>query len=43
MQIRYADTTEQKSLKQQTAAARSFRSAEYECETLLIAPKYVLY
>ncbi|KAK5121518.1 hypothetical protein LTR85_005351 [Meristemomyces frigidus] len=33
MQIRYADTLEQKSLKQQTQAARSFRSAEYEYAT----------
>ncbi|KAK4544329.1 hypothetical protein LTR36_004220 [Oleoguttula mirabilis] len=33
MQIRYADTQEQKSLKQQTQAARSFRSAEYEFAT----------
>nr|POE72158.1 sporulation-specific protein 5 [Quercus suber] len=30
IQIRYADTQEQKSLKQQTQAARQFRSAEYE-------------
>nr|POE51780.1 hypothetical protein CFP56_25987 [Quercus suber] len=30
VQIRYADTQEQKSLKQQTQAARQFRSAEYE-------------
>lgn len=33
MQIRYADTQEQKSLKQQTQAARQFRSAEYEYAT----------
>ena len=30
IQIRYADTQEQKGLKQTTAAARQFRSAEYE-------------
>ncbi|KAF1985068.1 hypothetical protein K402DRAFT_335392 [Aulographum hederae CBS 113979] len=30
IQIRYADTHEQKALKQQTAAARSFRAAEFE-------------
>ncbi|KAM3424424.1 hypothetical protein BST61_g6429 [Cercospora zeina] len=30
VQIRYADTQEQKSLKQQTQAARQFRSAEYD-------------
>lgn len=30
IQIRYADTQEQKSLKLQTQAARQFRSAEYE-------------
>jgi len=30
IQIRFADTSEQKSLKQTTAAARQFRSAEYE-------------
>lgn len=33
IQIRYADTQEQKSLKQQTQAARQFRSAEYELAT----------
>lgn len=33
IQIRYADTPEQKSLKQQTQAARQFRSAEYEYAT----------
>ena len=33
IQIRYADTQEQKSLKQQTQAARQFRSAEYEYAT----------
>ena len=33
MQIRFADTQEQKSLKQQTQAARQFRSAEYEYAT----------
>lgn len=33
VQIRYADTHEQKSLKQQTQAARQFRSAEYEFAT----------
>jgi hypothetical protein len=33
IQIRYADTQEQKSLKQQTQAARQFRSAEYEFAT----------
>jgi len=33
IQIRYADTQEQKQLKQQTAAARQFRSAEYEYAT----------
>ena len=33
VQIRYADTSEQKSLKQQTQAARQFRSAEYEYAT----------
>lgn len=31
--IRFADTQEQKSLKQQTQAARQFRSAEYEYAT----------
>ena len=30
IQIRYADTAEQKMLKQRTAAARQFRTAEYE-------------
>jgi hypothetical protein len=30
IQIRYADTHEQKMLKQQTAAGRVFRAAEYE-------------
>jgi hypothetical protein len=30
IQIRYSDTHEQKMLKQQTAAARSFRAAEFE-------------
>jgi hypothetical protein len=30
IQIRYSDTHEQKLLKQQTAAARSFRAAEFE-------------
>ncbi|KAF2459224.1 hypothetical protein BDY21DRAFT_283043 [Lineolata rhizophorae] len=30
IQIRYSDTYEQKTLKQQTAAARSFRAAEFE-------------
>ncbi|KAF4555615.1 RNA recognition motif-containing protein 15 [Elsinoe fawcettii] len=34
IQIRYADTQEQKHLKQTTAAARQFRSAEYEYATL---------
>jgi hypothetical protein len=33
IQIRYADTQEQKSLKQQTQAARHFRSQEYEYAT----------
>ena len=33
IQIRYADTKEQKMLKQQTQAARQFRSAEYEFAT----------
>lgn len=33
IQIRFADTQEQKQLKQQTAAARQFRSAEYEYAT----------
>lgn len=33
IQIRYADTQEQKALKQQTQAARQFRSAEYEYAT----------
>lgn len=33
IQIRYADTHEQKVLKQQTQAARQFRSAEYEYAT----------
>ncbi|PNS18838.1 hypothetical protein CAC42_5377 [Sphaceloma murrayae] len=33
IQIRYADTQEQKHLKQTTAAARQFRSAEYEYAT----------
>ncbi|KAK3709466.1 hypothetical protein LTR37_010839 [Vermiconidia calcicola] len=35
VQIRYADTQEQKSLKQQTQAARQFRSAEYEMASTL--------
>jgi hypothetical protein len=30
IQIRYSDTHEQKMLKQQTAAARQFRAAEFE-------------
>lgn len=33
IQIRFADTQEQKSLKQATASARQFRSAEYEFAT----------
>ncbi|KAF2859875.1 hypothetical protein K470DRAFT_282388 [Piedraia hortae CBS 480.64] len=33
IQIRFADTQEQKTLKQQTQAARQFRSAEYEYAT----------
>ena len=33
IQIRYADTPEQKALKQQTTAARQYRSAEYESQT----------
>lgn len=33
IQIRYADTQEQKQLKQQTHAARQFRSQEYEYAT----------
>ncbi|KAF2771424.1 hypothetical protein EJ03DRAFT_268697 [Teratosphaeria nubilosa] len=33
IQIRFADTQEQKALKQQTQAARQFRSAEYEFAT----------
>ncbi|KAE8036857.1 hypothetical protein FH972_009490 [Carpinus fangiana] len=33
MQIRYADTKDQKALKQQTTAARNFRTAEYESVT----------
>lgn len=33
IQIRYADTQEQKHLKHTTAAARQFRSAEYEYAT----------
>ncbi|WPH04650.1 Sporulation-specific protein 5 [Acrodontium crateriforme] len=33
IQIRFADTQEQKTLKQQTQAARQFRSAEYEFAT----------
>ncbi len=33
VQIRFADTQEQKALKQQTQAARQFRSAEYEYAT----------
>ncbi|KAF2860355.1 hypothetical protein K470DRAFT_217213 [Piedraia hortae CBS 480.64] len=33
IQIRFADTQEQKALKQQTQAARLFRSAEYEYAT----------
>ena len=33
IQIRFADTQEQKHLKQHTAAARQFRSAEYEYAT----------
>ncbi|KAL9072752.1 MAG: hypothetical protein Q9157_004979 [Trypethelium eluteriae] len=33
IQIRYADTEQQKWLKQQTAAARQFRTAEYEYAT----------
>jgi hypothetical protein len=30
IQIRFSDTSEQKTLKQQTAAARLFRAAEFE-------------
>lgn len=33
IQIRYADTPQQKNLKQHTTAARQFRSAEYEYAT----------
>lgn len=33
IQIRFADTQDQKNLKQQTAAARQFRTAEYEFAT----------
>ena len=33
IQIRFADTPEQKALKQQTTAARQYRSAEYESQT----------
>ena len=33
IQIRYADTPEQKALKQQTTAARQYRTAEYESQT----------
>lgn len=43
MQIRYADTQEQKSLKQQTQAARQFRSAEYEVSYLHLHPNDILH
>ena len=33
VQIRYADTPEQKALKAQTTAARQYRTAEYESQT----------
>ena len=33
MQIRFADTPEQKALKAQTTAARQYRTAEYESQT----------
>lgn len=33
IQIRYADTPEQKALKQTTTAARQYRTAEYESQT----------
>lgn len=33
IQIRFADTPDQKHLKQQTAAARQYRTAEYESQT----------
>jgi len=33
IQLRFADTSEQKALKQQTAAARQYRTAEYESQT----------
>ena len=33
IQIRFADTPEQKALKQQTTAARQYRTAEYESQT----------
>lgn len=33
IQIRFADTPEQKQLKQQTTAARQYRTAEYESVT----------
>ena len=38
IQIRYADTPEQKALKQQTTAARQYRSAEYESQTFPTTP-----
>ena len=38
IQIRYADTPEQKALKQQTTAARQYRSAEYESQTQSAGP-----
>lgn len=33
IQIRFADTQDQKALKQQTTAARQYRTAEYESQT----------
>ena len=37
IQIRYADTQEQKMLKQQTAAARQFRAAKFKYSCLQAA------
>lgn len=41
MQIRFADTKDQKALKQQTTAARNFRTAEYESVTSGGMPGFV--
>jgi hypothetical protein len=42
MQIRYSDTHEQKMLKQQTAAARQFRAAEFEVGCSMIPDREYL-